>query len=105
MTAIADTAVGSATARIPTEFDQYWRALERPGVKRLRALTRGLLGFDLVPSEARVREWAHGCYDADPVAEAFVDGSTWAAARTTAGGCSTGRSRAGSMRSPMRRRR
>jgi hypothetical protein len=59
--------------RIPTEFLPYWDALERPWVKRARALTRRVLGFDLVPSDEEVREFAHGCYDADPTAEAFVD--------------------------------
>jgi hypothetical protein len=59
--------------RIPSEFLTYWDALERPSVRRQRALARRLLGFDVVPSEARVREFAHGCYDADPIAEAFVD--------------------------------
>ena len=44
-----------------------------PGVKRARAMSRRLLGFDLVPPEETVRAFAHGCYDADPVAEAFVD--------------------------------
>ena len=59
--------------RIPTEFLRYWDELERPRVKRARAVAQRLLGFDLVPSDARVREFAHGCYDADPIAEAFVD--------------------------------
>jgi hypothetical protein len=59
--------------RVPTEFEPYWAALERPGVRRAQAACRRLLGFDLVPSEETVRAFAHGCYDADPVAEAFVD--------------------------------
>ncbi|MEA2218325.1 MAG: hypothetical protein QOJ35_951, partial [Solirubrobacteraceae bacterium] len=71
-TASPDTAA-TARDRIPTEFLTYWNALDRPGVRRQRALTRRLLGFDLVPGDARVREFAHGCYDADPIAEAFVD--------------------------------
>jgi hypothetical protein len=59
--------------RVPTEFEPYWAALERPGVKRARAATRWLLGFDAVPTEETVQAFARGCYDADPVAEAFVD--------------------------------
>jgi hypothetical protein len=73
MSAIAEAAVSGPAERIPAEFGSYWDALERPGVKRSRALARRLLGFDLVPGEERVREFAHGCYDADPIAEAFVD--------------------------------
>jgi hypothetical protein len=60
------------TDRVPTEFEPYWDALERPRVKRARAVSR-LLGFDLLPPEETVRAFAHGYYDADPVAEAFVD--------------------------------
>src|SRR5947209_4448018 len=59
--------------RVPAEFAPYWAALERPGVKRARAISRRLLGFDLVPPEETVRSFARGYYDADPVAEAFVD--------------------------------
>jgi hypothetical protein len=70
---IEPAAVAVDGARIPTEFTPYWDALERPSVKRARALTRRALGFDLVPPEDRVLEFAHGCYDADPIAEAFVD--------------------------------
>jgi hypothetical protein len=59
--------------RSPSEFDAYWDALERPAFKRRRAVGRRVLGFDLVPPDETVREFAHGYYDADPVAEAFVD--------------------------------
>jgi hypothetical protein len=61
------------TDRVPTEFEPYWDAAERPAVKRARTLSGRLLGFDLLPPEETVREFAHGYYDADPVAEAFVD--------------------------------
>ena len=69
------TATPEVTAgeRIPAEFTPYWDAIERPAVKRARAAARRLLGFDLVPDEDRVLEFAHGYYDADPIAEAFVD--------------------------------
>jgi len=62
-----------AKDRIPTEFAPYWDALRRPGVNRMRAAARRVLGFDPVPHEDTVRDFAHGCYDADPTAEAFVD--------------------------------
>jgi hypothetical protein len=71
-TADPDT-VAPADDRIPTEFMAYWDALDRPRVRRQSALARRVLGFPLVPDDARVREFAHGCYDADPIAEAFVD--------------------------------
>jgi hypothetical protein len=73
MSATAQAPVAPPRERIPAEFGAYWTALETPRVKRQRALARRLLGFDLVPSEERVREFGHGCYDADPIAEAFVD--------------------------------
>src|SRR6266851_5959504 len=59
--------------RVPTEFEPYWDALERPALKRARAISRRLLGVNLLPPEETVRAFAHGYYDADPVAEAFVD--------------------------------
>ncbi|HTK67267.1 MAG TPA: oxygenase MpaB family protein [Pseudonocardia sp.] len=66
---------GAATVedRVPREFDRYWEQLDRPAVRRARAACRRLLRFDPLPSEQRVRQFAHGYYDADPVAEAFVD--------------------------------
>jgi hypothetical protein len=59
--------------RIPTEFLTYWDAIERPATRRARAISQLVRGCDLVPSDERVREFAYGCYDADPVAEAFID--------------------------------
>ena len=70
MTATIERAVAE---RVPAEFLPYWDALERPSIKRARAVARKTVGFDLVPTDARAREFAHGCYDADPIAEAFVD--------------------------------
>jgi hypothetical protein len=64
--------IEAVTDRVPTEFEPYWDALERPAVKRARAISHRL-GFDVLPPEDTVREFAHGYYDADPVAEAFVD--------------------------------
>jgi hypothetical protein len=73
MSATAEATVACPVEPIPAEFAAYWKALDRPALKRWRPIARRLLGFDLVPSEERVREFAHGCYDADPIAEAFVD--------------------------------
>jgi hypothetical protein len=52
MTATAELAParpteGASADQIPAEFGAYWRALDTPRVKRQRALTRRLLGFDL----------------------------------------------------------
>ncbi|MBZ0238454.1 MAG: DUF2236 domain-containing protein, partial [Deltaproteobacteria bacterium] len=59
-------------ARIPHEFC-YWHNLERPAVRRTRALVRRVLGFDPAPADDVVRALATMYYDADPVCEAFVD--------------------------------
>lgn len=59
--------------RVPTEFETYWERLESPRVRRARSAARRLLRFDPFPSDDRVRAFAHGYFDADPVAEAFVD--------------------------------
>jgi hypothetical protein len=70
MSATAEALAPRTGEHIPAEFAAYWKALEGPGVKRQRALALRLFGFDAVPSEERVREFAHGCYDADPIDEA-----------------------------------
>jgi len=59
-------------AQAPTEF-RYWERIDEPGVRRLRALLRRTTGFDPAPSEDVVRTFASMYYDADPLAEAFVD--------------------------------
>lgn len=56
----------------PEEF-RYWANLERPRVRALRAIGRALLGFDLAPPDDVARAFATSYYDADPIAEAFVD--------------------------------
>ena len=59
-------------ARIPTEF-RYWEQLEKPYARALRQLIKTVLGFDpRLPAEA-VQKYAEAYYEADPVAEAFVD--------------------------------
>lgn len=56
--------------RIPREF-RYWENLPRAHGLR-RALRLIFRADPLLPDDV-VRTWAHGYYDADPVAEAFVD--------------------------------
>lgn len=56
---------------MPAEF-RYHERLERPGVRRLRAVSRAVLGFDPAPPDEVVRTFASMYYDADPLAEAFV---------------------------------
>jgi hypothetical protein len=69
----APTTVAAAEDRIPGEFLAFWERVNAPAVRRARDLCRRLLRFDPIPHEARVRAFAHGYYDADPVAEAFVE--------------------------------
>lgn len=59
-------------ARIPGEF-RYWDHLDHPRVRRVRAISRALLGFDPAPPDDVVRTLAAMYYDADPACEAFVD--------------------------------
>src|SRR4051794_7574091 len=56
----------------PAEF-HYWANVEMPWVKALRTMGRAVLGFDLAPSDDFVRKFASSYYDADPLAEAFVE--------------------------------
>ncbi len=56
----------------PTEF-HYWQNLARPSVKFFRAMLRQTIGFDPAPSDAVVRDFAAMYFDADPLAEAFID--------------------------------
>ncbi|MDT4912537.1 MAG: hypothetical protein QOC66_1665 [Pseudonocardiales bacterium] len=64
---------GTATEPIPTEFLGYWQHFDTPGVRRVRRICRAVLRFDPIPDEEKVLAFARGYYDADPVAEAFVD--------------------------------
>jgi hypothetical protein len=57
---------------IPSEF-RYWANLDRPRVRRTRALVRRVLGFDPAPTDEVVRTLGEMYYDADPACEAFVD--------------------------------
>lgn len=56
----------------PAEF-LYWEHLDHPRVRTIRALARRLLGFDPAPPDDVVRQLAAMYYDADPIAEAFVE--------------------------------
>ncbi|MCW3026927.1 MAG: hypothetical protein JWN81_138, partial [Solirubrobacterales bacterium] len=67
------TTIAADGDRIPGEFLGFWQRVDRPRVRRAREACRRLLRFDPIPDEAHVRAFAHGYYDADPVAEAFVD--------------------------------
>lgn len=58
--------------RCPEEF-HYWANVDKPWVRALRTLGRTVLGFDPAPADEVVRTFASTYYDADPLAEAFVD--------------------------------
>ena len=60
------------TQRAPTEF-RYWENLDKPWARTLRAVGRRVLGFDPAPPEEVVRKFASMYFDADPLAEAFVE--------------------------------
>jgi len=56
----------------PAEF-LFWEKKDEPWVRALRAGMRAVLGFDPQPPEDVVRTIAVMYYDADPIAERFVD--------------------------------
>ncbi len=56
----------------PAEF-LYWEHLDHPRVRKIRSVCRAVLGFDPAPPDEVVHALAAMYYDADPVAEAFVD--------------------------------
>lgn len=58
--------------RIPGEF-KYWDNVDSPKARVLRGALKRLFGIDPKLPDDVVRTWAYGYYDADPVAEAFVD--------------------------------
>jgi hypothetical protein len=64
---------GTAAEPIPTEFLGYWQRFDTTGMRRVRRICRAVLRFDPIPDEEKVLSFARGYYDADPVAEAFVD--------------------------------
>lgn len=56
----------------PAEF-RYWENQEKPWARALRRAMHLVLGFDPKPDDELVRDVAAMYYDADPLAEAFVD--------------------------------
>lgn len=58
--------------RAPGEF-RYWKHIERRRSQRARAVLRALFGFDPKPPDEVVEQLAEMYYDADPLAEAFVE--------------------------------
>src|ERR1700722_14130109 len=62
----------TSTPRIPREF-RYWDNLGSPPPQKLRRTLRALFGIDPQLPDAIVRRYAASYYDADPIAEAFVD--------------------------------
>ncbi|MDC3961095.1 oxygenase MpaB family protein [Polyangium jinanense] len=58
--------------RVPTEF-RYWDNMKDAGTQKRRKRLKRLVGFDPVLPDELVRTFAHCYYDADPVAEAFVE--------------------------------
>lgn len=66
------TLEAAAAGKIPSEF-RYWERLADPRVRWARRVWRGMFRFDPQPDEELVRAFATAYYQADPVAEAFVD--------------------------------
>ncbi|MDT4940720.1 MAG: hypothetical protein QOJ34_809 [Pseudonocardiales bacterium] len=64
---------GTATEPVPSEFLGYWQHVDTAGMRRARRICRTVLRFDPIPDDEKVLAFARGYYDADPVAEAFVD--------------------------------
>ncbi|QLY30342.1 oxygenase MpaB family protein [Nocardia huaxiensis] len=62
----------AAAGKIPTEF-RYWEKVWDPRVQWARRAARLAFGFDPQPSGELVDSFAAAYYQADPVAEAFVD--------------------------------
>lgn len=56
----------------PTEF-RYDEHATRPGAERVERIVERLFGIHLAPSPERVAQFRSMYYDADPLAEAFVD--------------------------------
>src|SRR6187401_1399390 len=63
---------GPVADRVPTEF-QYFKNVHSPAVRRRIKWMKRVLRFDPLLPDETVRTWAKTYYDADQVAEAFVD--------------------------------
>ncbi len=68
----AQPRIPDSADRIPTEFC-YWENLPKARTQRARKWIQRMLGFDPVLPDDIVRTYAATYYDADPVAEAFVE--------------------------------
>ncbi len=62
----------AAADRMPAEF-LYWQNRDKPWARAARRVGRWVLGFDPAPPDDVVRTIASLYYDADPLAEAFVE--------------------------------
>jgi hypothetical protein len=62
----------ASTPTVPTEF-RYWARVDDPRIQQVRRMMRRALRFDPQPDEALVESFGRAYYQADPVAEAFVD--------------------------------
>jgi hypothetical protein len=69
---MAVQATQTTDPKIPHEF-QYWENLKTPRIQRARKVFRRMFGFDPDLPADIVNQYAASYYDADPVAEAFVD--------------------------------
>ncbi|MFK7988014.1 MAG: oxygenase MpaB family protein [Sandaracinaceae bacterium] len=56
----------------PADF-LYWHRLRHPTIRLARSAVRFALGFDPAPPDERVRAFAASYFDADPIAEAYVE--------------------------------
>ena len=68
----AGSLAGASKDPIPGEF-KYWEQLDTPYAKALRQLLKAVFGVEPKLPDAAVRKYAEAYYDADPVAEAFID--------------------------------
>jgi hypothetical protein len=71
-TEVAEQTSAAALPAAPTEF-RYWEKIDDPGVQRVRRWFKRVFRFDPQPSDELVRAFAAAYYQADPVAEAFID--------------------------------
>lgn len=68
----SDSRAMQPTPRACDEF-RYWERLADPRVQLLRRTLQQTLGFDPAPPDEVVRDIAAMYFDADPLAEAFID--------------------------------
>jgi hypothetical protein len=66
------TSPASGAERLPGEF-RYFENIDSKGVRMRRKAFQALFRFDPALPDDAARTWGYTYYDADPVAEAFVD--------------------------------